>query len=145
MKKLYETMPRSNEVVENLLWEWSVRLGVDPPKVRFWATGRAKYDSADQTIYIHDVTWAEYVDPDCTGPCFWGVILHEFAHYLDHQWNNQVGHTPEMYAILTGLTLHEDLPLAAYEKHEKEYKPLSLKQGKKAAGAAILANYKEAS
>lgn len=143
MKKLYESLPASNEVVEREVAILSKRLGVPTPKMKFWSHGTAKYDPDDKTIYIHDVKWAEWVDPDCTGPCFWGaVVWHEFAHYLSDLWTADSGHTPEMYALATALALLTDIPLDEFYRHEKKYKPLAFKRGRKQAGVAILANYK---
>ena len=145
MKKVYQSLPESNAVVEKELRRLSARLGVETPTIKFWKSGLAKYEPDENTIYIHDTTWAQYVDPDCSGVCFWGgVVLHEFAHYLDHIWNDQIGHTPEMYAILIGLNMAEGLDLETLFHHEKTYRPGSLSKGSRLAGPAILSQYKGA-
>jgi hypothetical protein len=144
MRKLYATMPRSNAVVEREVARVSRILGVEPPKMKFWSHGIAKYEPDERTIYIHDTEWAEYVDPDCTGPCFWGaVVWHEFAHYLADIWTGDHGHTPEMYAIATALALLTDIPLDEFYRHEKKYKPLAFKRGRKMAGAVTLIAFKK--
>jgi hypothetical protein len=136
-------MPSSNEVVSKEVLRLSRRLGVEPPNVIFWQSGKAKYDHETKTIYLHDPAWAAMVDPACSGPCYWGgIVMHELAHYLNHIWNLGTGHSVDMYAIHMGLVLWNDMPLAESERHECNYRPLSYKRGKIEAGVLILEHEK---
>jgi hypothetical protein len=144
MRKLYATIPDRNDKVRSALANLSVQLGVKPPTVTFWLNANAKYEPDDRSIWLPDVAHTEYIDPLCTGPCYWSaVVMHEFAHYLADEWTGESGHTPEMFAIQTALVLLLDLPLAEFEKHECNYKPLAFKRGRKMAGVSILADIKE--
>lgn len=143
MKRLYESLPNDNRVVTREVNRISRLLEVKPPRVEFWSSGKAKYEPDLQTIYVHSVTWAAMVDPECSGPCYWGgIILHEFAHYLADIWYGEEGHNEFMYALQTALILLLDFPLGEHEKHELHYKPGAFRQGKRRAGQAILEDLK---
>lgn len=140
MRKVYTQLPSRDEDVVRQVNKVCDRLGVEPPNVKFWQTHVAKYDPVDKTLWLHSAQWIRMFDPDCTGSCFWSaIVMHELAHYLDHVWYEQVGHTPQMYAIQTALVLMEDLPLEEFRKHETKYKPLASKRGRQWAGQALIA------
>jgi hypothetical protein len=145
MRKVYATRP-SEEVVRRELDRLSKQLSVVTPTLIFWSHGNAQCDYDTNTIKLPSPAWTDEFDPMCTPACYWGAaVLHEFAHYLDHVWNDGDGHSAEMYAIQTGLILHEDLPLDEFYFQENKYKPRSFFLGRKMAGTAILADFKAAS
>lgn len=141
MRNVYRSVP-SEKVLRKELARLSKDLGVVVPAVNAWSRGDGRYDYETLTLNIPNQEWQERYHPDCPASTYWGVVLHEYAHHLDHLWCNGSGHTPEMYALLTALILREDLPMDAYFQDEERYKPQSFHRGRRIAGTAILADFK---
>ena len=99
------------------------------------------YDG-NQTIYLPSQESVEYYDPYCEPVYYWGIVIHEFAHYLEHIYNYQEGgHTGIMYSILIGLALSLNYPLDVLWRYENAYKPRSFQRGRLLSGALIMREY----
>ncbi len=101
-----------------------------------YASSLCDHDNATLLLPMPDL-W-----PDETGYDYWIRVWHEVAHYLHYVWTGEVGHPPEMYAILTSLIMRVEIPMGAYVKDESTYKPRQLRLGMKSASALVLASYK---
>lgn len=141
---IYRRFPVNEREVEKHLGRLSRGLQVSPPKVAGWWSANAQYDPETQTLKIPSNKFCEKYDPDIVGDYnrYWGLVLHEYAHYLEHVWLDEVGHSPAMYAIALGLAMREGIPLDDFVHYENSYLPGALKRGMKAAGDAILTKYK---
>lgn len=137
MKKVYGEFPSQQKTVLREVSALSRYLGVEPPLIKFWSRGDAKYETDKRLITIPDLNWMEE-HTECPVQEYWTVLFHEFAHYLDHVWHGNAGHTPTMYAILVALSLYTDLPLNAFYDDEHSYKPVAFRRGRIRAGKMLL-------
>lgn len=144
MRKVFLAFPDNEAAVRQEIENLSEQMQVVTPSVEFWLNPHAKYDPNSVTIYIPSVEACVSFDPTVMGDPhrYWGLLMHEYAHHLDHVWNNGDDHNPKHSAILIGLNLYLGLPLADVEMYELGYKPGWWKKGSRVAGISILSDFR---
>lgn len=138
MRKQYSVLPKTEKVVLSEIRKISRGLKERMPGIVFWSNGNAKYEPDEETIYIPSLDWCATYEPDLDAEEYWLLVFHEYAHFLSHAWKGFEGHSPEMYAILTGLVLLTGLPLDSFYHVEAVYRLRSFQRGRQYAGNKLL-------